>query len=257
MALQLDTTTPGLWTDPDRDGQPSTHAVVIGVSEYRHLEHGSGPTAANTYGLGQLAVSALTAYRFFEWLRDGYHYEWAELGSVRLLLAPNAEELTEEPAMAASYAPADYDTCELALNAWHRHLAGLGPAAPASRSVFFFSGHGLEISQQQQILLPTDYLNPDRPSVNRALSILNLKQGMLTLEVPDQFFFIDACRNGSRQLGGTVIKGAEIFDVHSPHENNELSTPRPCTGRPRVPRAGSRARSARVCRCSETPCSRR
>lgn len=221
MTLKLDSATPGLWIDESRNSDPATHALVIGVSDYPHLKEGSGQAAADNFGLGQLAVSALTAFRFFEWLRDDYTFETAPIGSVQLLLAPNDDELTEVEGMAGAYGPADFGTCEIALNAWRQRLSNLGASAPKSRSVFFFSGHGLEITQQQQILLPSDYLNPDRPGVNRAMSTLNIKQGLLPLDVEDQFFFIDACRNGSRQLGGIVVQGTDIFDVHPPDENNE------------------------------------
>lgn len=222
MSLQLDPQTPGLWTDETRSGQPATHALVIGVSDYPHLKDGSGQTAPDHFGLGQLAVSALTAFRFFEWLRDDYSFETAPIGSVHLLLSPNNEELAEAQDMAGAFGPADFAACETALNAWRQRLSNLGASASRSRSVFFFSGHGLEITQQLQILLPSDYLNPGLPGVNRALSTLNIKQGLLPLDVEDQFFFVDACRNGSRQLGGTVVVGTPIFDVHSPDENNEL-----------------------------------
>lgn len=220
MPLHLDGETPGMWVDESLEGRPATHALVIGVSDYPHLRGGRSETAPDHFGLGQLAVSALTAYRFFEWLRDEYNYETAQIGSVHLLLAPNVEELTTTRGMVGAFGPAVFDTCELALNKWRQRLSGLGATAAESRSVFFFSGHGLEISQQQQILLPGDYLNPDLPSVNRAMSTLNIKQGLLPLDVVDQFFFIDACRNGSRQLGGRVVEGSAIFDVFPPDENN-------------------------------------
>ena len=216
MVLELQE--PGLFRDADVDGQAATHAIVIGVSEYPHLKNGTGPVAQNHFGLGQLAVSALTAYRFFEWLRDRYEYEQAPIGSVRLLLAPNDEELAELPAMVDQYSPANYHSCERGLNDWKQDL---GNAPYSSRSVFFFSGHGLEISHQQQVLLPTDWLNEQRPSLNRSLSTLNLKLGLLPLAIPDQFFLIDACRNGSRQLGGAVVEGAQIFDILPPDQNHD------------------------------------
>ena len=39
-----------------------------------------------------------------------------------------------------------------------------------SRAVFFFSGHGMEISNDHQVLLPADYLAPPAENPNRALS---------------------------------------------------------------------------------------
>lgn len=223
MTLERDDATPGLWIDPQLAGRSATHAIVIGISAYPHLKGGTGAPADDHFGLGQLAVSAQTAFRFFEWLRDDYHHETAPIGSVRLLLSPTAEERAENAGMeeAGAYAPADYATCEAALIEWRRRLATLAPdIAAASRSIFFFSGHGLEINQLMQILLPSDYLDPQKPSLNRALSTLNLKHGMLSLAVQYQFFFIDACRNGGGQLGGAVVEGSKIFDVYSTDKNN-------------------------------------
>jgi hypothetical protein len=72
MNLVPDPKQQGLWVDPGWTlADPGTIAVVVGVSRYPHLADGDHP-AANTYGLGQLHVSALTAFRFFEWLRDKY-----------------------------------------------------------------------------------------------------------------------------------------------------------------------------------------
>ena len=220
MPLQLDSDSPGLWTDDAVQG-PATHALIIGISSYPHLENGTSPSTEDKFGLGQLAVSALTAFRFFEWLRDHYVYQGAQLSTVRILLAPNDAEIAEVPDMTGAFAPADFNTCALALQAWKQELAAHRTTdAESSRSVFFFSGHGLEVSQQKQILLPSDYLNPGLPGVNRALSTLNLKQGMLSLDVRDQFFLIDACRNGSSQLGGVAVNGTEIFNVAPPDQNN-------------------------------------
>jgi hypothetical protein len=42
--------------------------------------------------------------------------------------------------------------------------------AEHSRALFFFSGHGLEVHQDQQILLLSDYLKPPQRNWNKALS---------------------------------------------------------------------------------------
>ncbi|HEU0298645.1 MAG TPA: hypothetical protein VFR37_04305, partial [Longimicrobium sp.] len=72
MALERSTTDPALWQDPGAGAGPGTWAVVIGVSRYDHLPAPGGPPLQpapphDAYGLGQLSVSALTAYRFFTW----------------------------------------------------------------------------------------------------------------------------------------------------------------------------------------------
>ena len=64
--MTLERTKPGLWEDDAyQPGEPGTFALVVGVSAYAHLDGGPTP-ARQTYRLPQLAVSALTAVRFFD-----------------------------------------------------------------------------------------------------------------------------------------------------------------------------------------------
>ena len=73
-------------------------------------------------------------------------------------------------------------------------------AAANSRSVFFFSGHGLEVIEDRQILLPSDYLDPGTP-IDRAISTQNISRGLKALPIPLHFLFVDACRNDHNNLG--------------------------------------------------------
>jgi hypothetical protein len=54
-------------------------------------------------------------------------------------------------------------------------------SALGSRAFFFFSGHGLELYRDKQLLLPADYLRPPVCNVNRALSTYNLYAGLAAL----------------------------------------------------------------------------
>ena len=59
--LVSDPSQPGAWVNQKwTPGDAGLFAVLIGVSRYQHLD-GSRNPAPETYGLGQLAVSALTA----------------------------------------------------------------------------------------------------------------------------------------------------------------------------------------------------
>src|SRR5689334_16866867 len=95
MALEESGSRPGLWINPQwHSGRPGTFAIVMGVSVYSHLSGAARPEdeAPETYGLGQLAVSALTAFRFFEWLRHRYRNPSAPIAKCWLLLSPTLEE---------------------------------------------------------------------------------------------------------------------------------------------------------------------
>lgn len=212
---------PGLWRDPDWTSTGGgTFAVIIGVSRYDHLAGGKDP-ATDTYGLDQLAVSALTAWRVFDWLRGAYRMAEAPVAEVRLLLAPTPEEIAFAPALAEHRAEPDFQGCELAINAWYNAMAALPmTAAAASRAVFFFSGHGLELTQDQQILLPSDYLRPDLPNVNRALSSSNLRKGLAGLAVWRQFYFLDACRNDHHRLRDQGVVGTAVLSEPSAAKTN-------------------------------------
>ena len=95
MGLNAVDGTPGLWVGEEwKTGTPGLFAVVIGVSAYDHL-NGS----PETYNLGQLSVSALTAYRIFEWLRDDFKLDGCPIANVWLLLAPTDQEKLFEPAL--------------------------------------------------------------------------------------------------------------------------------------------------------------
>jgi hypothetical protein len=214
--------TPGLWRgDGWAEGQPGLFVAIIGVSAYEHLENGPAPAPA-TFGLGQLAVSALTGYRFFEWLARGYSRQGVPVAQCWMLLAPTAEELAFEPAMRVNTLAPTLANCEDAIGQWYASMSILpAAAAVASRSMFLFSGHGLEIFEDKQLLLPSDYLRPPLYSVNNALSTLNLARGLKALKVPRHFFFLDACRNDHDSLGNySALDGKPVLNELKNSLNN-------------------------------------
>lgn len=222
-AVRRDPTDPARWAPESGPGHaPGTFAVVIGVSAYPHLQGGGGAPAAEPFGLGQLGVCALTAYRFFDWLRTTYRCEAGPLAEVRLLLAPTdaevafvrqayGDEAAEE--MAAAPAPT-FDACRRAIRRWSTRMKAVPAAAAAeSRALFFFTGHGLQVMQDSQVLLPSDYLDPAEGEVrNQAISTANLRRGLASLAISDQLFFLDACRNDNTALRKAVLEGTPILD---------------------------------------------
>ncbi|MGE3154914.1 MAG: caspase family protein [Nitrospiraceae bacterium] len=213
MGLAVDQNTPGLWIgDQWREGTSGLFAVVVGVSGYDHLDGGDSP-APETYGLGQLSVSALTAYRMFEWLSDAYTLEGCPVAHVWMLLAPTQKEKAFEPALEHHRLAPTIDNCEHAIGQWQAAMQALPQgAAEGSRALFFFSGHGLEVHQNRQILLPADYLSPPARNLNNALSTENLINGLASLKVTRQFFFLDACRNDNQKLREKLIQGRKVLN---------------------------------------------
>ncbi len=215
MPLQQDRDSEGLWFNPDwNPKQPGTFAVVIGVSKYDHLKGND-----QSYDLGQLYVSALTAYRFFCWLGDEYQHPDFPLAKVWLLLSPTADELNMMPDLPdKGYRQPAFAACETAICEWYGTINDLdSTACEKSRAIFFFSGHGLEVTNDSQILLPKDYLSPPVRNVNKALSTHNLHGGLLATPLQQQFFFLDACRNDHQKLlEASSMEGTPVLNVWRP-----------------------------------------
>ncbi len=220
MNLRPDPATPGLWVNPAwQPGMPGSFAVVIGVSAYPHLDGGTEParddgqewiTEART--LRQLFVSALTARRFFDWLATGYSYAKAPIAQCWLLLSPTDAEIAHDPAITDHIAEPTLANCSEALKAWRAELRALPkPAQHESRAFFFFSGHGLQVHHGKHLLLPSSYLGGDEPSWDEAIGTSNLLYGLESLEIPDRFYFLDACRNDLPKLRAKRPEGQRIL----------------------------------------------
>lgn len=209
--LKQDSQQPALWINPEWDGTgPGTFALIIGASNYAHLDG-----SENSYGLGQLHVSALTAYRFFVWLRDRYRHR-TPLAYCWLLLSPTDDEKRVEPTLPVTPEPT-FEACRKAIGRWFEKMESLHPTySQQSRSIFFFSGHGLEITPAKQLLLPCDYLEPPVRLVDRALSTENLYTGLWALNVPEHFLFLDACRNDNEDLRAASPLGTDVLTVKGP-----------------------------------------
>ena len=217
--LQPDAAKPGLWINPAwTPGTPGTFALIAGVSTYPHL-NGS----QQCFGLNSLFVSAYTASRFFDWLANLYSVSGCPLATCRLLLAPAAMETALGGTLAGPHLEPTFNNLDQAIGEWFADMQALPQAAAAqSRSVFFFSGHGLEIMEDRQILLPSDYLRPPTRTLDRAVSTQNIARGLKGLQVPLHFLFLDACRNDHNNLGNaTPLEGTRILNEPSNRAVNQ------------------------------------
>lgn len=210
---------PGLWVNSNAPADGTgVHALLIGVSRYDHLADGKMP-APETYGLGQLSASAHTAYRFFLWLRDQYVLNGLPVARVRLLMSPirkgvgkaTDDELATCDAAICEHAPeANYANCQAALERWYADMQGLKPTA-IGRSLFLFSGHGMERRQNSQVLLPSDYLRPPGQLVNNAITTPNISDALSYLpRVASHVLLLDGCRNDVEKLRG--VTGTRVLN---------------------------------------------
>lgn len=193
----------GVWRDPisaEEPDRPATFAVVIGVSRYDYFP-------------GQLAVSATSALTFFHWLMDEYYFPESPLAQCWLLLSPCENETNFDRSLwdGIQFAEATFENCERAISRWYGQVRRLSrQVAEGSRTFFFFSGHGISVTRDRQILLPCDYL-ADPNQLNRAMSTENLWAAMEDTDVPVQFFFADGCREGHPLVQHHDIKGYPIL----------------------------------------------
>ena len=83
---------------------------------------------------------------------------------------------------------------------------------PANRrSLFFFSGHGIELRLSHQVLLPSDYLPPDG-SVNESISTRNLIDWLPYLSgVSSHVLLLDGCREDIAELRGSNLGGEDLL----------------------------------------------
>lgn len=210
---------PGVWRSPDAvAGGAATYAFIVGISKYDLLD---GTPA--TLGLNSLYVSALTAYRFFRYLAASYEFDGGPMVEATLLLSPTPEEqriFDADPAFPITPQSAPRPTLDVLrtqLQTWAARLSTFSQQNPASaqasRLFFFFSGHGLEMDPDRQLLLPVDYPGPGGV-FNNAVSTTNIHRGLGSVPITSQYFFIDACRSDVPSLYNLVgLTGQDVLDV--------------------------------------------
>jgi hypothetical protein len=172
------------------------HALLVGVSHYRHLPGGGGTDAPETFNLEQLESPALSAYRIYEWLvaMDRAGRLPGRLASVRLLLSPSPRERPEIPAPLLGRG-ATLDELQTAATEWRNDLRN----CRHGMALCFFAGHGMQLSEWDSALLLEDFGDGKGGNFHKAVSVSNLYYGMAPgPKQPDiaqaQLYFVDACR---------------------------------------------------------------
>jgi Caspase domain len=211
VTLIPDSVSPGLWRALPA-GSAGAHALIIGISDYPHVDGGSGPLAPQTARMGQLEVSALTAVRIFRWLEGRSSVAGAPLASCRLLLAPRPDEQVEVKKLTGGhYAEPLLGTMRAAAEGWRDDLWAGGQSGSANVAFFFFSGHGLD-HRMSPSLLAKDILNPWTPAgPDNAAAFRPLVDAVASYGVDRAVFFVDACRNAPELAKRFNIKGQVLL----------------------------------------------
>ena len=214
-------------------GEPGIHALIAGVSYYRHLPGGSGPPAENDWGLPQLSATALTGYKMYRWLIDRRKQLPKKLATVRLLLSPSAAEAPKIVAGMAEIKQAlagegvtlidSPSLCTLdnfAGEARRWRKDAISDIDDSNVTFFYFAGHGIQRKNNDPVLLLEDFGNPDAGMVAKTVEFNALFEGMAPLRDPlkkiarTQLYFVDACRVRPEDLSKYRFPSiADIFDV--------------------------------------------
>jgi hypothetical protein len=199
--------------------QVGTHALIVGISEYRHLSRRTGPFAELGLGLRSLTSAAISAWAFWQWLNTARLP--VPLASCRLMLAPSRQELSREPALGRLHQSCDSDTFIDEISDWREDAA----SHEENVTFFLFVGHGLMRSRLDQLLLFADIGSGRGRAFQGAVELNSIVYGM----VPDdrqfprmarnQFYFIDA----SRTLVQEPLRATDVFDVILPgHDDRQI-----------------------------------
>jgi len=181
----------------DLKGKPACHALVVGVSDYPHIVGGSAPTTRETFEKTQLSSRALSAARLAEWLIDHRSRLAVPLSTCRVLASATPELLVHDEPVAR----ATVENFVRAATEWAADAA----ANRDGIALFYFAGHGFELSPTDQVMLLEDFGNGIGPLLRGGVGVTNLFYGMAPSgNAPDiartQAFFVDMGRTPQPSL---------------------------------------------------------
>lgn len=208
--------------------QPMTHALVIGVSDYRFLPGLDDPPDPKKFNLKRLASPALSAAKLAEWLVENCDALNKPLASCRLLISPSAQETPKLPAIpnkpgriAIAPSPADWASLVTHANAWRDDASGCADDS----TIFYFAGHGLQ-RLGTPLLTVEDFLDPAAGArLMRSVELQNIVNGMAPEPARQtiarsQYYLVDACQEeiegkALQTSTGSIFEGLPGYDDRS------------------------------------------
>jgi hypothetical protein len=212
--------TPGKSLSP---GQPArTHALIIGVSDYRHLPGGSG-TLNPEFDLEQPTCSSIAAVAFARWVIEEMNNPRAPLGTVELLTSPPLEFVIS-PRLKRQTLDATMNNVEAAFERW----MGRANSNPDNIALFYFCGHGL-MKADLNLLLSDFAAKPLKP-FDTAVNINKTYEGMARCAARTQCYFLDCCQDTKWIMSqqtyepGRVLVPAQFGTLHTGDAPKYLAT---------------------------------
>ncbi len=200
--------------DSSRDGQllphhyngsgPATHAFVIGVGAYPHLNGGTGRRTNKHMDLGQLTSPPFSAAAFTDWLIQDFRNRKRPLASIELLTSPtrpyklpgNQEGQTEAATIAS---------VKQAFDRWFQRC----DSNAKNMGIFYFCGHG--VLRENTALLLEDYGESDNRAFDGAIDMEMTHKGMGVCQADLRCCFVDSCRQEAYKLGKQLQDPATVL----------------------------------------------
>jgi hypothetical protein len=188
----------------DANQVPGTHVLAIGVGSYPYLLDGSKRLANKPLGLKQLLSPPASLAHFLRWCFDpgaprlpGMVNLSSPLATVAALASAPQPFVASTPAGPCALEAATRQNIQDAFEAWVERLR----SHPDNIGVFYFCGHGILVADHY--LLAEDFGRSNGQPFQHAFDISTTVLGV-EREVPaSTFYFIDACREVSRDLAMT------------------------------------------------------
>jgi Caspase domain len=180
---------------PEDVTAPGTHALIIGVSHYRHLNGGEAVTmAGENFAMGQLSAAARSASEFAAWLLHDYKSDRAPLKSLRVLLSPSENEIIHP--QIESLLQGDSSAT---LNNVKSDLLGFKQACDSHNenvAIVYIVGHGVQLTKHGATVLLHDVGADNHLStLEGAIDVAGIHAAMNHPHTAQtQFWFVDACR---------------------------------------------------------------
>jgi Caspase domain len=177
---------------------PATHALVIGVGAYPHLNGGSKTLTSDHEGMGQISSPPVSARAVANWLIKTFNNPAKPLATVSLLLAESSPQPFSYPLAPPHDIPvAEATTANLkdAAQGWFVR----GNSNRDNLMLFYFCGHGISQGTETALLMADFGANPLN-SLEGAFDFRKFYLGLETCAATEQCFFVDACRASSDSL---------------------------------------------------------
>ena len=170
---------------------PATHALVIGVGKYPHLEGGSGKLTPDNDEMKQLSSPPISARAFSHWMIKEFNNPLVPIASVAMLISDKDDQIYNHPdGVEIAVECANIANISQAVLEWKAR----GDSDSRNMMIFYFCGHGMTAGLDMALVLE-DFGAIKGMPLKGAMDFREFHLGMDTCDARKQIYFIDACRS--------------------------------------------------------------